>query len=103
MFIDLPELLIIMALAFILFGPEKLPEFAHKMGQMVRKFKQASANLQSSVYVPPNLAELSSPPSPYQEQICPQCQHRISPDFAFCPACGHRVKEESVKSFPPAS
>jgi TatA/E family protein of Tat protein translocase len=103
MFIDLPELLIIMALAFILFGPEKLPELAHKMGQMVRKFKQASANLQSSVYLPPDLSNLPPPPSPYQEQICPHCQQRISPDFAFCPACGQRVKEEPVKPSPPAS
>jgi len=91
--IEFPELVVILALALILFGPQKLPEFAHRLAQMVRKFKAASAELQSAI---PSISELSKPtslPSAYQDQVCPHCHQRLSHDFTFCPACGHRLKD----------
>ncbi|MBW1916866.1 MAG: twin-arginine translocase TatA/TatE family subunit [Deltaproteobacteria bacterium] len=91
--IEFPELLVILLLALILFGPQRLPEFAQTLAQMVKKFKQASAELQSAL---PSLSEQTDSPSPhshYQEQVCPQCHQSLSHDFTFCPACGHRLKE----------
>ncbi len=36
------ELLLILALALILFGPKRLPEIAEAMGKSIRKFKSAT-------------------------------------------------------------
>jgi sec-independent protein translocase protein TatA len=91
--IDFPEFIIIAIVALILFGPEKLPEYSQKLGQMVYKWKRAYTNLQRSVYLPPDLTRPFPPDSHYQEDLCPQCRHRISHDFTFCPACGQRLKE----------
>lgn len=37
------ELLLILALVLILFGPKRLPEIAEAMGKSIRKFKSATS------------------------------------------------------------
>ena len=39
--IGLPELLVILGIALLIFGPRKLPDLARSLGQAVRGFKQA--------------------------------------------------------------
>jgi sec-independent protein translocase protein TatA len=39
--IGLPELLVILAIALLIFGPKKLPDLARSLGQAVRGFKEA--------------------------------------------------------------
>jgi TatA/E family protein of Tat protein translocase len=41
------ELVLIMVLALIVFGPGKLPEIASQMGKMVRDFRNATSDLSS--------------------------------------------------------
>jgi len=43
--IDLETLLILAVLAFILFGPEKLPEYAAMLGKFVAKMRQATTEM----------------------------------------------------------
>lgn len=43
------ELLLILALALILFGPKRLPEIAEAMGKSIRKFKSATRDATSEV------------------------------------------------------
>jgi sec-independent protein translocase protein TatA len=100
--IDFPELIVILVIALILFGPEKLPEYSQKMGQMVFKWKRAYTNLQRSMYLPPELTRNMSP-SDYAaictpETLCPKCRQRISGEFVFCPACGQRLKEAPAET-----
>ena len=39
--LGVPELLVILGIALVIFGPSKLPDLARSMGQAVRGFKQA--------------------------------------------------------------
>lgn len=47
--IGLPELLVIMALALIVVGPEKLPGLAKTIARQLVEFKKAAASLQDSL------------------------------------------------------
>ena len=111
--IDLETLIILAVLAFILFGPEKLPEYAAMLGKFVAKMRQATTEMtrqyqdQNPFHYPPEptletpaskrLEQIQSwdqPPSLEPESFCPYCQQLVTAGFAFCPKCGHRVKED---------
>ena len=44
-----PELLIIMVIALIIFGPRKLPELGRSLGKSIGEFKKASNELKSTL------------------------------------------------------
>jgi TatA/E family protein of Tat protein translocase len=46
--IGLPELLIIVAIALIVFGPNKLPELAKAFGKAMREFRKATEEVKES-------------------------------------------------------
>ncbi len=46
--IGVPELLIILAIALIVFGPNKLPELAKAFGRAMREFKKATEEVKES-------------------------------------------------------
>jgi TatA/E family protein of Tat protein translocase len=46
--IGLPEMLIIVAIALIVFGPNKLPELARAFGKAMREFKKATEEVKQS-------------------------------------------------------
>ncbi|MEM8602817.1 MAG: TatA/E family twin arginine-targeting protein translocase [Cyanobacteria bacterium P01_H01_bin.121] len=43
----LPEMVLIMVLALLVFGPKKLPEIGRSMGKAIRGFKEASQEFES--------------------------------------------------------
>ena len=91
--LDLETLLILAVLAFILFGPEKLPEYAATLGKFVAKMRQATSEMARQAQNP-----FESPPEPTlpsaPESTCPYCHQTVTLDFTFCPKCGHRLKED---------
>jgi sec-independent protein translocase protein TatB len=46
--IGLPEMLIILAIALIVFGPNKLPELARSFGRAMREFRKATEEVKES-------------------------------------------------------
>jgi TatA/E family protein of Tat protein translocase len=44
-----PELLVLLVIAFMVFGPEKLPEIARGAGRGLREFRRMSSELQASL------------------------------------------------------
>ena len=44
-----PEIVLILVLVLILFGPRRLPEIADAMGKSIRKFKSASRDASDAV------------------------------------------------------
>lgn len=47
--IGMPELLVIMVLALIIFGPRKLPELGRSLGRSLNEFKRASNELKHTL------------------------------------------------------
>ena len=47
--IGMPELIIILVLALIIFGPRKLPELGRSLGRSINEFKKASNELRSTL------------------------------------------------------
>ena len=109
--LDFETLLILAVLAFILFGPEKLPQYAEKLGRLIAKVRAASMEVtqqfQNTLQYPPepnppNQANFPNlPQRPLGYLTCPSCQQTIGGSFTFCPHCGHRVQEEPAASQPP--
>jgi sec-independent protein translocase protein TatA len=47
--VGMPELLIILVIALIIFGPRKLPELGRSLGKSINEFKKASNELRSTL------------------------------------------------------
>lgn len=47
--VGMPELLIIMIIALVIFGPRKLPELGRSLGRSLQEFKRASNELKSTL------------------------------------------------------
>ncbi|MGH2442374.1 MAG: twin-arginine translocase TatA/TatE family subunit [Chloroflexota bacterium] len=48
----LPELVIVLTLALIAFGPKRLPEIGSSLGQGIRSFRKGVSNLDGDRLVP---------------------------------------------------
>lgn len=55
--IGMPELIVIMVIALIVIGPNKLPELAKSLGKGLAEFKKASNEFQRSIQEEANKAE----------------------------------------------
>ncbi len=51
--IGLPELILILVVALLVFGPNRLPELARSLGKGLAEFRRASADLRSQFMEPP--------------------------------------------------
>jgi TatA/E family protein of Tat protein translocase len=93
--IGLPELLIIVAIALIVFGPNKLPELAKAFGRAMREFKKATEEVKESFEAETkeleeykhtltdenllaDLAEQISPPEHATEETSPQPEPSVA-------------------------
>jgi Sec-independent protein translocase protein TatA len=100
---DFEALVLLAVLAFILFGPEKLPEYAAKAGYYLAKLRKATTELsqQAQCSFPDNLKQPPPAAVAIADQTCPYCAQEVGKDFTFCPQCGHRIKEEAAAPAPP--
>jgi sec-independent protein translocase protein TatA len=86
---NITTLIIILAIALLLFGPRRLPELGDSIGKAIRSFKKAheDPNSVSPKQEIPDSATTTAP----QTFTCPQCQKDYSGDVNFCPHCGQRI------------
>lgn len=93
--LDIPEILVLLILALILFGPEKLPEYGAKLGRFVARLRQASLEVTQ-----PLQAALKEEPTPPRISVnfCHRCGQALEPNFIFCPKCGRRLDGEDTAS-----
>jgi sec-independent protein translocase protein TatB len=56
--IGMPEMIIILAVALIIFGPKRLPELAKSLGRALGEFKRATSDLKQSIETDTGLDEV---------------------------------------------
>ncbi|AFY70239.1 Sec-independent protein translocase protein tatA/E-like protein [Thalassoporum mexicanum PCC 7367] len=64
--IGLPEMVVIMVVALLIFGPKKLPEIGRSMGKAIKSFQDASREFQDEINNSVEAVKNSSPSSPNQ-------------------------------------
>jgi sec-independent protein translocase protein TatA len=55
------ELIVVLVVALVLFGSKKIPEFAKGLGQGIKEFKKASADVSNELH---NAINQETPPPP---------------------------------------
>lgn len=50
--LGIPELVLILVLALIIFGPNKLPEVGSALGKTIKEFKQSTKDVEKEVMEP---------------------------------------------------
>jgi sec-independent protein translocase protein TatA len=80
--LGIPELLIILFLALLLFGANRLPEIGSSLGKAIRGFKETTEKPEEPKQ------QVVQGPGPF----CPGCGKPHPADAVFCPACGKSLK-----------
>lgn len=93
--IGIQEILVIMVLALIVFGPDKLPELGRRLGRAMREFRRASDEFRSTVeqnlqlHMDPDIAS----PTPTSSEPAAA----TAPDGHAVAADGHGAEVSSVQ------
>ena len=86
--IGMPELILILVVALLVFGPNKLPELARSLGKGLAEFRRASSDLRSQLLDTPTEA----PPKPSAQTAAatptapPEGTAPVTPAEAAAPA-----------------
>jgi sec-independent protein translocase protein TatA len=75
--LGMPELIIILLIALVVFGAAKLPQIGSSLGGAIREFKKSIESPSKEV-----------PPAPPEEIVCSQCRRPLQKDWSACPHCG---------------
>src|SRR6185369_16811750 len=82
--IGMPEMIIILVIALIIFGPRKLPELGRSLGKSLAEFKRASNELKNTLEEEIRLDEqrtaldaqkAAAPPAPTHDAASPVQEH----------------------------
>ena len=79
--LGLPEVLVVLVIALVVFGAAKLPQIGSSLGTAIREFKK-------SIDSPPKEA---TPPPP-EQIVCNQCRRPLQNDWLACPHCGLKIE-----------
>jgi sec-independent protein translocase protein TatA len=82
--LGMPELIIILLIALVVFGAAKLPQIGSSLGGAIREFKKSVES--------PGKEE---PPAPTKEIVCSQCRRPLQKDWSVCPHCETKRTTES--------
>jgi TatA/E family protein of Tat protein translocase len=96
--IGMPELIIILTLALIIFGPRKLPELGRSLGKSLGEFKRASNELRNTLDEEIRLEEereRNTTPRPAASQSAPVTTATEYNDLSDPAAPDHTVPRDS--------
>ena len=91
--IGFPEMLVILVVALIIFGPRKLPELGRSLGRSMNEFKRASNELRNTLDDEIRAEERRQPPPPAAPPALPTDPANIpSPAAPETVARGHQAQ-----------
>lgn len=77
--IGVPELVLILIIGLIVFGPGKLPEMGRTLGKGIREFRKASNALSQAINAPENQPQQPAAPAPQPQQPAAAPQEFAAP------------------------
>jgi Tat protein translocase TatB subunit len=102
--IGFPELLIIVAIALIVFGPNKLPELARAFGKAMREFKKATEEVKESFEAETkDLDELKSTLAEEREKFLAGLTEEVSETTGETPISSETTGERMAENEAPTS
>ena len=105
------HIVIIILVAFLIFGANKLPEMGRSLGKTISEFrkgtKEAAEGFKEEIQkptpdqaAPATPAQTVFPPTPQPPQpagnFCIQCGSPNPPEARFCASCGAKLPEKVV-------
>ena len=75
--LGMPELLVVLVIALVVFGATKLPQIGSSLGTAIREFKKSIESPSKEVT-----------PASSEEIACAQCRRPLQKDWLACPHCG---------------
>ncbi len=81
-----PEILLILVLALLIFGPKRLPEVGRTLGKGLSEFRRASTDLKRTVNAELSLDEDERPPTSRRPEIGPTSAKPSAPGGLTTPA-----------------
>ncbi len=85
--LGMPELLVILVIAVLVFGAGRLPEVGSSLGRAIRGFKEASEKKEPEPTGPKGQVGTTAGP------LCPSCGKAVLADAVFCSSCGKKISE----------
>ena len=102
--LGVPELIFIMVLALLIFGPKRLPEIGRTLGRGMSEFRKASNDLKRTINVELALDEQPAPPvRPYRPTQLDALRAPRSPGGASEPPLDDRPDPEPALDSPAPS
>lgn len=99
--LGVPELIFILVLALLIFGPKRLPEIGRTIGRGMAEFRKASNDLKRTINTELALDEPAPPPvRPWSELPAPANTSARSPQPALPPAVATADLTEPVDDLP---
>ncbi|MBQ9317118.1 MAG: twin-arginine translocase TatA/TatE family subunit [Atopobiaceae bacterium] len=94
-----PELLIILVVALLIFGPKNLPKLGKSLGQTVKNVREGMegddepAKVEAPAETPaePAVAEAEAEDVEADVVFCSKCGAKNAADAAFCSKCGEKL------------
>jgi sec-independent protein translocase protein TatA len=75
--IGMPEMIIILVIALIIFGPRKLPELGRSLGKSLAEFKKASNELRNTLEEEIRIEEAKDAAKPTPTAAAPADVHNV--------------------------
>jgi sec-independent protein translocase protein TatA len=88
------HLVIVVVVALIIFGPQRLPEIGRGLGKSINEFRKGAKEMTEGFrdeVISENAAATSAPPAAVPTVNCPSCNAANPSGAAFCSKCGTKL------------